>query len=263
MMRGEDNHKQTAKARETDAWGIRFPPWLITYSDLITLLLTFFILLMSMADLDPVRFTEASNSLKGAFGIRPHSPGSEVIIPVFPTPNSKTDPFQSSLLNNLQGSLKLELEELEGGFGEIQIFPPESDSLLVRINESLLFSPGSDVLHKSSQPFLNTIADKLEHHPIDVRIEGHADEIASESGPFKDSWELSTARAVSVLRYLVQQRLIAIERLSAVGYGAERPLAEDPNAADSFLNRRVDIILRVNFASGTTPAKEQRSTIPL
>src|SRR5210317_980170 len=101
MSRGEDSHQQPAKGREVNAWGIRFPPWLITYSDLITLLLTFFILLMSMADLDPVRFTEASNSLKGAFGIRPRPPGSETIIPVLPTPHSKSDPYRSSLINNL------------------------------------------------------------------------------------------------------------------------------------------------------------------
>ncbi|MGI9536770.1 MAG: OmpA/MotB family protein [Desulfocapsaceae bacterium] len=263
MIRGEDHHQQSAKGRETDAWGIRFPPWLITYSDLITLLLTFFILLMSMADLDPVRFTEASNSLKGAFGIRPHPAGSEVIIPVFPTPNSESNPYQRSLINNLHHSLKLEIEELDGGFKEIQTLARDSDSLLVRINESLLFAPGSDVLRETSHPFLTTIADKLEHHPIDVRIEGHADDMILEAGQFENSWELSTARAVSVLRYFVQQRLIAIERLSAVGYGDERPLAEDAKVAKNPLNRRVDIILQVNFPSGTTPAEEQRSTIPL
>lgn len=157
----------------------------------------------------------------------------------------------------------MEIEELEGGFGEIQTLATDSDSLLVRINESLLFAPGSEVLLETSHPFLSIIADKLEHHPIDIRVEGHADKITSEAGQFENSWELSTARAVSVLRYFVQQRSIAIERLSAVGYGAERPLVDDSNASDSFLNRRVDIILRVNFTSGTTPAEEQRSTIPL
>ena len=262
-MRGEDRDQQPRKRRESDAWGIRFPPWLITYSDLITLLLTFFILLMSMADLDPIRFTEASNSLKGAFGIRPQPSGSEVIIPVFPTPNADSSPYQGSLMTNLRQSLKSELEELEGGFGEIQTFALDSDSLLVRIDESLLFTPGSDVLLPPSHPLLNTISDNLKHHPIDMRIEGHTGKIASEAGRFENNWELSTARAVSVLRYFVQQRSIAIERLSAVGYGAERPLVENPDAPDSFLNRRVDIILEANFTSGTTPAVEQRSTIPL
>lgn len=263
MKKGDETDKQWLENRAVDAWGIRLPPWLITYSDLITLLLTFFILLMSMADLDPVRFNEASNSLKGAFGLRPQPPGSDVIIPVFPSPPSKLDPYQSSLINNLQHNLRLEIEELEGGIGQIQTFTIDSDTLLIRINDTLLFAPGSDVLQETTQPFLATIADSIENHPIDVRIEGHADDLDYDGGPFQNSWELSTARAVSVLRFFVKNRLIAIERLSAVGYGSERPLIEDANDTRSYLNRRVDILLQVNFASGTTPATEQRSTIPL
>ena len=262
-MRKGDNNQQQPDERRYGAWGIRFPPWLITYSDLITLLLTFFVLLMSMADLDPVRFNEASNSLKGAFGIRQQPPGSDVIIPVFPAPSSESDPYRRSLINNLQHSLKLKFEKLDRDLSQIETFAPDSDTLLVRIHETLLFSPGSAALRTTSHPFLETIAASIRHHPIDVRIEGHADKEAVESGQFDNSWELSTARAVSVLRYLVQQKLLGIERLAAVGYGAEQPVTEDPNDSNSHLNRRVDIILHADFLSGTTSAKEQRSTIPL
>lgn len=262
MRPGNERKTQQDEGRY-DAWGIRFPPWLITYSDLITLLLTFFVLLMSMADLDPVRFTEASNSLKGAFGLRPQPPGTEVIIPVFPAPAAKTDPYQKTLINNLKESLSLKFESLEGGLSEIETFLPATDTLLVRINENLLFSPGSAVLEDSAEPFLDSIAESIQHHPISVRIEGHADAIAIESGRFENSWELSTARAVSVLRYFVQNGVIGTERLSAVGYGAERPVLEQPTDARTSLNRRVDIILHATFPSGTTPAKEHRSTIPL
>jgi chemotaxis protein MotB len=262
MMKGDDSQQQPDD-RRYGAWGIRFPPWLIIYSDLITLLLTFFVLLMSMADLDPVRFTEASNSLKGAFGIRQQPPGADVIVPVFPAPSSELDPYRSSLINNLQHSLKLKFEKLDGELSRIETFAPDSETLLVRIHETLLFSPGSATLKTSSHPFLETIAESIRHHPIDVRIEGHADKITVESGQFENSWELSTARAVSVLRHLVQQKLVGTERLSAVGYGAERPLSQDPDDSNSHLNRRVDIILQAKFASGTTPAEDQRGTIPL
>ena len=261
-MKGDDSQQQ-ADDRRYGAWGIRFPPWLITYSDLITLLLTFFVLLMSMSDLDPVRFNKASNSLKGAFGIRQQPPGADLIVPILPAPSLEPDPYRSSLINNLHNSLKLKFEKLDGGASGIETFAPDSDTLLVRIHETLLFSPGSAALRTSSHPYLETIAASIRHHPIDLRIEGHADEIAVESGRYENSWELSTARAVSVLRHLVQQNLVGTERLSAVGYGAERPYTEDPNDSNIHLNRRVDIILHANFASGTTPAKEQRSTIPL
>jgi chemotaxis protein MotB len=262
MMKGDDS-QQKQDERRYGAWGIRLPPWLIIYSDLITLLLTFFVLLLSMSDLSPVRFTEASNSLKGAFGIRQQPPGRDVIVPVFPAPSSEPDPYRSSLINNLHHSLRLKFEKLDGGASGIETFAPETDTLLVRLHETLLFSPGSAVLRDSSHPYLETIAESIRHHPIDVRIEGHADKIAVESGLYDNSWELSTARAVSVLRHLVQNKLVGTERLSAVGYGAERPYTEDPDDSDNHLNRRVDIILHANFASGTTPAKEQRSTIPL
>ena len=258
-----DNNQDQQDERRYGAWGIRFPPWLITYSDLITLLLTFFVLLMSMADLDPVRFTEASNSLKGAFGIRQHPPGADVIVPVFPAPSSDPDPYRSSLINKLQHSLELKFEEVDKGEAGIEAFAHDSETLLVRINEALLFSPGSAELRTASHPFLEAIAESIRYHPIDVRIEGHADRTAVESGQYENSWELSTARAVSVLRHLVQQKLISTERLSAIGYGAERPLTQNPDDSKSHLNRRVDIVLRANFASGTTPAEEQRSTIPL
>ena len=262
MKKGDDTQQQPDE-RRYGAWGIRFPPWLITYSDLITLLLTFFVLLMSMADLDPVRFNEASNSLKGAFGIRQQPPGSEVIIPVFPAPSSRSDPYSSSLINNLQHSLKLKFGNLNGDGSAIETFASESDTLLVRINETLLFSPGSATLKTASHPFLETIAESIRHHPIDLRIEGHADKAAVETSSFDNSWDLSTARAVSVLRYLVQLKLIGTERMSAVGYGSEQPVTEDPADSNSHLNRRVDIILHADFSSGTTSAKEQRSTIPL
>lgn len=262
MKKGDDNQQQTDD-RRYGAWGIRFPPWLITYSDLITLLLTFFVLLMSMADLDPVRFTEASNSLKGAFGIRQQPPGADVMIPVFPAPYSESDPYRKSLIHKLQHSLNLKFEKLDDELSAIETFAPDSDTLLVRIHESLLFGPGSAALRATSHAFLDTISESIRHHPIDIRIEGHADKAAVESGQFDNSWELSTARAVSVLRYLVQQKLLGIERLSAVGYGNERPVTEDSNDSDSHMNRRVDIILHADFASGTTSAKEQRSTIPL
>lgn len=261
MIEGSERRKQQEEGRY-DAWGIRFPPWLIIYSDLITLLLTFFVLLMSMADLDPVRFTEASNSLKGAFGIRSQPPGNEVIIPVFPAPSSTTDPYRKSLINNLKDSLRLKFEALDGGLAAVETFLPDSETLLVRIDETLLFLPGSAVLEVSSHPFLDSIVETIQHHPIAVRIEGHADEMAAESGRFENSWELSTARAVSVLRYFVENGRIGTERLSAVGYGAERPLGGNSTDDDS-LNRRVDIILHATFPSGTTPAEQQRSTIPL
>lgn len=258
------DHKNNESAKPNGGAGTRFPPWLITYSDLITLLLTFFILLMSMAEFDPVRFNEAANSLKGAFGLRPEPAGNEVIVPVFPSPPvSDTAPNLKAAINRIYQDLKLDIENSENFSEVIRTMQPDSNTLLVRIGAPLLFEPGKDVLLPSAYPFLDKVARSIKDYPIDIRIEGHTDDIEANADPHANNWELSTARAISVMRYFVQQRLIPIERLSAVGYGSQQPVVKNSTEANRLLNRRVDLLLQANFTSGTTPANRPRSPLPL
>lgn len=241
---------------------IRFPPWLITYSDLITLLLTFFILLMSMADLDPVRFNAASNSLKGAFGIRTQQTGPTGSSPIqHDPPIIQTDPLESRIIIMLNKKLNLEINEL-GLTQQAAMMRTETDTLLVRVQEALLFEPGQSQLSNDSVVFLDTIAESIADHPIDMRIEGHCD--AYEPDITQDSaWELSTARAVSVLRYYINNGLLSADRLSAVGYGDTKPLVRNSEPSNRSLNRRVDIFLRAHILSGTGSAEEDWRKVPL
>lgn len=243
---------------------VRIPPWLITYSDLITLLLTFFILLMSMADLDPRRFNEASNSLKGALGLKPRSPGSQVIVPVFPSaPATKNRFSESDTLSSFYQELKHELEQSLSAEEGLRTMQLDATTIVVRLEEALLFDQDSDVLLPEAIPVLEKIGRAVRAYPIDVRIEGHTDGVEAADGGRINSWELSTSRAVSVLRYFVKQRMIPIERLSAVGYGAQRPLLKNNTEVNRRLNRRVDVLLRAQFSSGTTPAKKSSPRLPL
>ncbi len=243
---------------------IRFPSWLITYSDLITLLLTFFILLLSMADLDPVRFNEASNSLKGALGLKPLPAGPELVVPVLPIPKMSVDEqHRKTEISQSFANLYLEIEKLEQFGDGIRSMQPDSSSLLVRIGSPLLFEPGSDELLPGALPFLDIIARNIKDHPIDIRIEGHTDDTEASGDSLINPWELSNSRAVAVLRYFVQQRLIPIERLSAVGYGAQKPIVTNSTDSNRLLNRRVDLILQADFTSGTASASRTRIPLPL
>jgi chemotaxis protein MotB len=243
---------------------VRIPPWLITYSDLITLLLTFFILLLSMADLDPQRFNEASKSLKGALGLQPRSTSSQVIEPVFPSAPATNDRnSEIGSLTSFYQKLRQELEQslsIEEGLRTLQ---PDATTLVVRLDESLLFAQGSDTLLSTAIPVLKKIGRAVKPYPIDIRIEGHSDAVEATADQRSNSWELSTSRAVSVLRYFVQERMIPIERLSAVGYGAQRPVVKNTTAANRRLNRRVDLLLQTKFSSGTTPAEKASPRFPL
>ena len=255
--------KQIDTSRETDQDpSIRFPPWLITYSDLITLLLTFFVLLMSMADLDPVRFNAASNSLKGAFGIRPlqtdipsATPGSHSL------PDIQADSFAAHIINSLHKRLTHDIEEL-GQEHRVTLTRTGPDTILVRIQEALLFDPGNAQLRSKSIALLDRIASGIDDHPIALIAEGHCDFFETGAGSEKN-WELSTARAVSVLRYFVENKLLSPNRLSASGYGATQPLSTGTNPSERLLNRRVDIILRAHVLSGTGSADANRSGVPL
>jgi len=250
----------SAIARRT----VRLPPWLITYSDLITLLLTFFILLLSMADLDPKRFNEASNSLKGALGLKPDLTDNRVIVPVFPsTPAIKETSPKNESLSSVLENLRNELDSAFGVEAGLQTIQPDAFTLVVRLEETLLFSQNSDTLLPAAALILEKIGRSVKPYPIDVRIEGHTDAVEETIDDAANSWELSTSRAVSVLRHFVKQRMIPIERLSAVGYGAGRPVVKNSDEANRSLNRRVDILLSAQFASGTAPAKKPAPRFPL
>ena len=243
---------------------VRLPPWLITYSDLITLLLTFFILLLSMADLDPQRFNEASNSLKGALGLKPDAGGSQLILPVFPSAprtNKHSNEFDS--LAQVFHDLRQDLDNSKTAETAVRTMQPDAVTLVVRLDETLLFNERSDTLLPAAGPILDKIGRAIKSYPIDLRIEGHSDDAEATDNQIVNSWELSTSRAVAVLRHFVKQRMIPIERLSAVGYGSRRPVVKNTTESNRRLNRRVDILLRADFASGTTPAKKPAPRFPL
>lgn len=263
-MLPDDHDHRDMTDRDGGTSGIRFPSWLITYSDLITLLLTFFILLLSMADLDPVRFNEASNSLKGALGLKPLPAGADVVVPVFPiTKMSVAEQNRKTAINQSFENLNVEIEQLEQFGNGIRSMRPDSNRLLVRIGSPLLFAPGSEELLPGAHPFLDIIARNIKDLPIDIRIEGHTDDTEASAEARTNPWELSNSRAVAVLRYFVQQRLIPIERLSAVGYGEQKPLVPNSTNSNRLLNRRVDLLLQADFTSGTAPASKARSPLPL
>jgi len=240
----------------------RFPPWLITYSDLITLLLTFFILLMSMADLDPVRFDAASNSLKGAFGIKPAHDGTINTSEIVPKPPIIAVPHQNTrLLHTLRENLDLQVEELEIT-GQASVMQTSPETILVRIERSLLFNYGQDKLDEESLAFLDQIAATVSHYPIDIRIEGHGDPGETPAAA-ESAWDLSTARAIEVLRYFIEDGRVDIDRLSAVGYGSTRPVSSSREPESRVMHSRVDLFLRADLNPGTGSAKKDRGNVPL
>jgi chemotaxis protein MotB len=117
--------------------------------------------------------------------------------------------------------------------------------LFITLSDGILFQSGVSELRPEGYPVLNKIIRVLQSNGLDVRIEGHTDNVAIRSGRFPSNWDLSIVRAVHVVKYFIDAGKIAPQRLSAVGYGESKPLYPNDSPANREKNRRVEIILEL------------------
>lgn len=234
------------------------PLWMVTFSDLVTLLLTFFVLLLSMASMDPVKFIQAKTSIKDSFGWRTKAAPTKYSIPVLPSPPvAKFTPIPQETAVQYFKRIKTDLE-LTKISDEVEFVERDEDSIILRINDSVLFAPGKTTLNPSSYPLLRKIADILRPLPMSMRIEGHTDDIPTES-PLLSNWDISVARAVAVLRFYNRAKIFSTDRMAAVGYGEARPQVANTTAENRAKNRRVDFVIESN----RRPDKRSNTSLPI
>lgn len=267
--------------------------WLLTYADMITLLMALFMVLFSISSVNISKYRTLQLALKAAFsgdilpgGKSIAQPGASAnssraptaidtpaIVRLTPNVTSELEhvasgqsssaqsgsaqssaqsaaaSVQVSAAQQEQSSFEALQRELNAyaakhGFARSVHTAIEQRGLVIRVlTDSLLFTSGSAALESHGQPLLTEIAGLLnvDHvHPIEV--EGNTDDVPI-SGPFPSNWELSTARASTVVRFLAAKD-VDPQRLSATGYADQRPIATNSTAAGRALNRRVEIVLR-------------------
>jgi chemotaxis protein MotB len=210
--------------------------WLLTYADLITLLLAFFIVMYSMSKLDAKKFGKMADAFSGILH------GGHVVMQ---TTAESGDPGHGMLklgeLKMLRQEIeaKIETQELDDQIETIQ----DERGLVIRVMESAAFDAGKADLKPQMYSILDVLARELETLSNHVRVEGHTDNTPIATFRFPSNWELSTARATQVVRYLVEELDIDPKRISALGYSEYRPIAENSSATGRGRNRRVDIIV--------------------
>lgn len=238
------------------------PAWMVTYSDLVTLLLTFFVLLLSMANMDPVRFTEASSSLKDAFGMHARPAHVEFAIPILPSPPiTKFTPVQQAMTTKVYERVKSQLDLMKMS-NEVDVVKKDSDTIILRVNDSVLFRKGQAKVSPKSYPMLRNIADIIRPLPMKLRIEGHTDDIMISQNPI-GNWDLSVARSVSVMRFFKQGDLLKLDRMAAAGYGPDRPIVPNRDDVTRAQNRRVDFVLRLDKLKSSEESGGKKSGVPL
>ncbi|MEW9080423.1 flagellar motor protein MotB [Terrisporobacter glycolicus] len=211
--------------------------WLDTYADTITLLLTFFILLYSMSSVDSKKLNELSNalqrSLRGDVKVEELSDIKEIA-----TKNEKsTEQIQEDLVKKLNETIEA------NSFTDVIKVRDEDRGVVLQLDETILFDPGKADLKKKSQNVLNMVTKIVKDLPNDVLIEGNTDDVPMFNKEFQSNWELSTARAVSVVKYFVSTKNLDPTRFSVKGYGEYKPLVENDSTKNRMINRRVDILI--------------------
>ncbi len=236
--------------------------WLVSYADFVTLLFAFFVVLYASAQIDKQRAARLSDAIDSAFqqlGIferDPHKPGE--VDPKISLPSAvnggqdlsrwapsgqeklgagqKQDNF-NALRSELGNALSAEIAR-----NEVALHM-EADGLVVSLREAGFFDSGSATIKPGAQAAFARVANILREHSCAVRIEGHTDNVPIHTAQFASNWELSTARATSLVKALIMQYDVPSERLSAAGYAEFHPAAGNDTAKGRQLNRRVDVVL--------------------
>lgn len=218
------------------------PAWMATYGDLITQILIFFVLLFSLSNVDQKKFDMAMLSLQGSLGIieggmtlkegdfiEAGEMGSFLI-------SAEEEKEFELLQKKVQGIID------QDNLGGIQVNLDER-GLLIRFVDGVLFDSGKAYIKEDAMTILDKLAPLLKESYRQIRIEGHTDNLPINTPEFPSNWELSTARAVNVVKYMIEKHNFSPYIMSAAGYSEYRPVAPNDSIKNRALNRRVDIII--------------------
>lgn len=228
------------------------PGWMTTYGDLITQILIFFVLLFSFSNVDQNKFQAAMLSLQGSLGI---IHGGMTFQEEDFIESGQVGEFLISAEE--QREFELLREEVEAivegdNLRGVQVNLDER-GLVIRLIEGVLFDSGKADIKDEAKTILDKLAPLLRETHKHIRIEGHTDNLPINTREFPSNWELSTARAVNVVKYMIEKHNFSPYILSAAGYGEYRPIAPNDSAKNRALNRRVDIIILKSTSEANEP----------
>jgi chemotaxis protein MotB len=222
--------------------------WLTTYSDMMTLILTFFVLLYSFSLLDSNKFRQLAQSMAIALG-----GDSQVItdggdigpVPVSENPGVESNTDGSGIVGS---EVQKMYEEVSGYIDENALnakvtIKKDTRGVLIELQDNILFDSGDAKLKQDSIPLLKKISGLLSKFPNEVIVEGHTDNLPINKGYYQSNWELSTDRANKVVRYFIEKEGIDGKRFQAVGLGEYRPIDTNDTPEGRQKNRRVNILI--------------------
>jgi len=243
------------------------PVWMVTFADLMSLLLTLFVMMLTFAQMDAEKYQQLAGSMKNAFGVQYikklagviETDGGaagvalknaipkavvdlqigDVITDQSPEPaKPKTPPVKKNLLKSVTTAMA---EEISKSLAKVE---ERHGEVIVRFPEKVAFPSGRNSLTPEFLVALNNLAAVLEKTKGDIIIAGHTDNRPIHTDQFRSNWDLSTARANSVVHFLLKHTSIDPKRLATMGFADSRPLVANDSESNRAINRRVEIIIR-------------------
>lgn len=251
--------KKQIKKKDASDYGA--PGWMTTYGDMVTLLLTFFVLMFTFSSIDVKRFQEVMSAIQHSFMGR-----TGILIGTSSVGGAEGEKLDS---------LPMSVEELAAAFGEEEItvlemmaqleqtyeevksflqkagleddvqLRLEERGIVLELPEHILFDTGQAIIKRDFYPTLDLLAALIGGLPNQIIVEGHTDNVPIRTFLYPSNWELSVHRAVSVARYLVEVHNLPPRRFVATGYGEFHPLDTNETLEGRARNRRVSIVISI------------------
>ncbi len=237
----------TAPAAECEECKAGAPEWMCTFSDLVTLLMCFFVLMFAMSSTQQETFKEVVDSLRSALGTQavPEA-GTREGLTMHAVPSADKEEQQ---LDELGGMIKKEMNDIVSQVKELVLFnklgglvsvSKTDDGVVITLSNMLLFQRGEAQLSPRGDEILKKVAAVLSQLAYHVKVKGFTDNFPVHSSQYPTNWELSAARACAVARLLIKQG-VNPELISAEGYAQYHPVATNDTAKGRAKNRRVEI----------------------
>lgn len=236
-----------ARRKKTPQDEPRGDEWLATYSDTITLLLTFFVLLYSMATID----TQKMKQMSQAFQVIMNSQKADSIMQ-YDLYNGQVpliggeSPIEETIdETDVQETMYFRVKKFvdEYDLTEVVDIINSERGIVIQLRDNILFETASSDLKNDSKNILNKISTLIGSLSNNILIEGHTDNRPINTSKFPSNWELSVDRAVNVVRYFIENRGLDPVRFSAAGYGEFQPVAANDTLENMSKNRRVNILI--------------------
>lgn len=222
--------------------------WITSYGDLMTLLLTFFILIVSFSNTELIKFRQAMGALQGSTGSLTDAPGSSIIAKSVSRPDLSVTVNVTNAINDLIDQVEKDFET-EMKNEEISIEKVQ-DGVIIRMGSNLLFESGNAQLKWEAYNLLEQIGKLILAYNYYVVVEGHTDNIPIHTSQFPSNWDLSTIRALNVLKFFTNNIGVNPTTILAMGRGEYKPIAPNDSPENRSKNRRVEIYLNYMYLSG-------------